>query len=388
MKILWHASLSLKIMKKILILLSLLFSFSCREKVKTDIAIPSLDMMTVTAVDFDDWVEDVECVLLENNPAGYLRVCRKIIEYDSRYYLYSFDDFCVSIFRQSGEFVRTIKNQKRGITLMPCDIFINEEKKQLRIIEEQKFLYKYTLDGAFVEEQELPFMAVKMAQTGKDRYLFYDGGFDRESPCYLRAVTGDGFSDARLFIPKYFRNYRAYPLSLFASDRQSTFVFLPHNDTLYICSAEQKVMPLFRLDFRGTFLTHDEMPEDGFSMEEGAGVINENLKYTSVQGFHYVNGLLFMKLTGRDHSFRALDLENMRVYGFETLTDGLRFAPEGSTENCLLLSLSSEEVLKHYAGDPEKETKYPAVKALLKQLETQHGRVIFKIKLKQKEKIT
>jgi hypothetical protein len=372
-------------MKNVYLLIFVIFvSISCKEKVKSETLLPSFDMQAADNIDFDDRVEDVECVLLENNPSGYMHACWKIIEYDEWYYLYSLDDFCVSIFKRSGEFVRTINNRRQGKLVMPCDIFINRANRQLWIVESQEEIGKYSLDGEFIEQQKLPFQAVKIAQAGKGQYLFYDGGFDRQNPCFLRIASGNDFSESAVFIPKYIRNHTHIPMSFFASGNQSTYLFLPYNDTLYVCThAEKKVVPCCRLDFHGTFLTHRERPEEGYSMEAEAGMLSENRKITGIRGFHCVNGLLFMKLEGRDYSFRALNLISGRAYRFETLTDGIKTAPQGSTDNSLLISMSARQVMEHYAGRQGK-TNYPAVKAMLRQLETASGRVIFKIKLKNK----
>jgi hypothetical protein len=370
-------------MKNILAILTVLFSLSCKGAVTADATLPAIDMQGAESIVFDELVEDVECVLLENHPSGYLQGCWKIIEYDDRYYLYSLDDFRVSIFKRSGEFVQTVSNRIQGKIVMPCDIFIHKENRQLWIIESPDVIAKYSPDGQFIERQKLPFQAVKMADAGNGHYLFYDGGFDRQNPCFLRMASGHDFSESSTFVRKYIRNHTHIPLSLFAADDERIYAFLPYNDTLYVCNrTEKKVSPCRLLDFHGEFLTHREMPEEGYSMEAFDKILRENRKITDIRGFHCVRGWLFMKPEGRDYSFRMIDLKNSRACRFDTLIDGIKTAPQGSTENSLIISLPVQEVVKIYSGR-QGRTKYTAVEAVLKQLKPEdNSRTVFKIKLK------
>jgi hypothetical protein len=370
-------------MKKIFAFLTVLFFVSCKGESAVDATLPAVDMQGTESIVFDDLVEEVECVLLENHPSGYLRGCWKIIEYDDRYYLYSLDDFCVSIFKRSGEFVQTLSNRIQGKMMMPCDIFINGENRQLWVIESREMIVKYSLEGQFIERQQLPFPAVKMADAENGHYLFYDGGFDRQNPCFLRIASGKDFLESSSFVRKYIRNHTHIPLSLFAADDKRIYVFLPCNDTLYVCNRTEKtVSPCCLLDFHGVFLSHREMPEEGYSMEAYDKILRENRKITDIYGFHCVCGRLFMKLAGRDYSFRMIDIENSRAFRFDTLIDGIKAAPQGSTENSLIVSLPSGEVVKIYSAIQGK-TKYKAVEAVLKQLKPDdNSRTVFKIKLK------
>jgi hypothetical protein len=371
-------------MKNMILCLCVILPVSCGEAGTALRQVPAIDMQTLETIDFDRMVEEVECVLLENSPAGSMLGCWKIIEYDTLFYIYSLDDFGVYLFGRSGAFLQAIDgSSKRGKIRMPSDIFINEEKRQLWILESRHSIARYTLEGAFVEQQELPFPAVKMAGAGTEEYLFYDGGFDRENPWFLRKTSGSDFQESSLFVRKYIRNYTHIPMSLFAAGHHCIYACLPYNDTLYIYSeTEKEVYPACRLDFHGEFLTHGEMPSEGYSMEAYDKLLHENRKITDIRGFHCVNGFLFMKLTGRDHSFRMIDVANRQAYRFESLIDGIQGVPQGSTENSLVICLPGSEFVRHYSGG--RKTGYPAIKTLLKQLETRNGRVICKIKLKEK----
>ena len=141
--------------------ISLLFHFCCcntnNEKHKNDFI--SLRMNTAVQIDFDEFVENVNCITLENLPDAYMTDCWKIIKYKDFFYLYSLSDFAVCIFDKEGKFIKRINGKGPGAVETPCDIFIDKNKDQLRIIESRRFIHKYSLEGSFITKKELPFYA-------------------------------------------------------------------------------------------------------------------------------------------------------------------------------------------------------------------------------------
>jgi hypothetical protein len=288
----------------------------------------------------------------------------------------------VSIYKKNGDLIRNIVNYKQGYAMKPCDILINKENNQLWVIEEQKNIYKYTLTGELIEKQTLPFPTVKIAQIDKESYVFYDGGYDKSNPFNIRWVSDNNFNETKSFIPKYLKNYTAIPISIFASYKEMIYIHLPYNDTIYCCNKRSNaVEAMIKLDFQGNFLNHKDMPVEGYSDKEFAELIQKNEKIYSIEGFHCIDNLLFIKLRGGDNAFRAVNIDNNKVYKFNSLIDGIRNSPQGSNENSLLLVLRPEEV-KGYYSDKNNKSGYESVNKMLDNLKDDDSFVVFKINLK------
>jgi hypothetical protein len=326
---------------------------------------------------FDSLVSGVECFVLEQNPE--IQTCRKIIETDSLLYLLSYDDMCASVYRKSGEKICNIVNNSKGYRMTPCDIFIHEEEKQLWVIEDREILFKYTLNGEFAEKQKLPFHAVKIARKNKDGYIFFNGGFGA-MPCYVVA-TDEHFNNSESFIYRDTRNKTATMESAFAVCKDKLWIHVPNNDTLYRYDENRNgISAVCRLDFRGDFLTRRDMPEKGYSDKEYAEMMQKNEKILSIKGFHCVNDMLFMKLNGKDNSFRIIQTDNNMVLRFNTLIDGLKQYPQGSSNGALLLVLGSKTV-KSYYSKRKNRSAYDSVNRMLDRLTDSDGKVVFKINL-------
>ena len=153
----------------------------CSDSKQAKNRIASLNMNDASEINFDNLVEDVNCTIIESLPNAYMVDCWKIIKHEDFFYLYSLSDFAVCIFEKDGRFIKRIDGEGKGKIETPCDIYIDNTQEQLWIVESRHFINKYTLQGDFITRVELPFYAVKITQTDNKSFLFYDGGFDRES---------------------------------------------------------------------------------------------------------------------------------------------------------------------------------------------------------------
>ena len=333
---------------------------------------PDLDMVNSKEISFDDWVTDVACFRLNESGTNFYF---KIIDYDAFFYLYSFEG--VSVFKKSGEHVRTITSRP-----FPNDIFVNEKEKQLWVLEPLEFIKKYSLDGQFIEQIQLPFKAAKIAPAGTNRFLFFEGVYDKSSPSFLRLVSDVDFSTQAAFVPKYHIN-NTIPVSTFAYNSYETFIYLPYNDTIYVFdNTNLDVTPKWRLHFSGNFLTHHDIPEGGFSDKRYAEIMKENTKYRGLCGVHCINQFLFLRLEGKDNSFRAIDITTDNAYRFNALVDNLTISPQGSTTDGLLVVMTTQEFIRHYSN-PANHTKYESVKDILAKVnERDSGLIVLKIILK------
>jgi len=340
--------------------------------------VSELDMINSKEIAFDELVTDVECYQLnESGGNSYW----KIIAYNDFFYLYAFDG--ISIFKKSGEHVRTITNHIRGNPFRPTDILINEKERQLWILEQFENINTYSLDGQFIEQKKLPFRALKIVSTGTDHFLFFEGVVDKTTSSFLRIVSDIDFSTNAAFVQKYNIN-NSIPISTFSYSRDETFIYLPYNDTIYICdNTNLNVTPKWRLDFSGDFLTHRDLPEGGYSDARYAEIIKENKTYRSLRGVHYVNKFIFMRLEGKDNSFRAIDITNNNTYRFNALIDNIKTVPQGNTTNSLLVVMTTQDFVQHYSN-PNNCTKYESVEKVLNQLnEYDSGLIVLNIILKE-----
>lgn len=370
--------------------ISLLFHICCcnadNEKHKSDLT--SLHMNSAVQIDFDELVENVNCITLENLPDAYMTDCWKIIKYKDLFYLYSLSDFAVCIFDEEGKFIKRIDGKNTGAVETPCDIFVEKKQDQLWIVESHHFIHKYSLKGDFIAKEELPFSAVKLTCFNDNCFLFYDGGFDRESPFFVRQTSAN-FKTVKTFVEKTNKQYRSIPISLFANDDENKEIYslLPNMDTVYISNKTKSFTPLFHLNFDNRLLTFDMFPQNGFSDKEMAEIIKTKKMVHSITGFNYASGLLFMQLHGKDDSFRIIDVNTKSVSKFNTLIDGLDMYPgvttiQGCTDKSLLVSMSAKEFLEKYKKK-NNLTHYKSIEKILDAPEKIKNRVLIEIKIKE-----
>lgn len=372
-----------------ILLISLLFFFCCsnadNDKHKNEII--SLNMNSAEEIDFDEIVEDVNCIVLENLPDAYLTDCWKIIKYNDLFYLYSLSSFAVCIFDKEGKFIKRIDGNSNGAVETPCDIFVEKSKEQFWILEGRHFIHKYSLKGNFIAKEELPFFAAKLTRFVDKGFLFYDGGFDRESPFFVRQTSAD-LNTIDTFVEKADKKYFIIPISLFANNEKNKEVYslLPKIDTVYISDNTKSFTPLFHLNFDDSMITFDKSPKNGFSDKEMAEIIKTKKMIYSITGFNYASGLLFMQLHGKDDSFRFIDISTKSVKKFNTLLDGLDMRSgvttiQGSTDTSLLVTMPAKQFLEKYK-EKNNLTHYKSIEKLLNTPEKIKNRVLIEIKIK------
>ena len=365
-------------MKKNTILILALLFISCNNAKDYHNNVLELDMIDSKEISFDEWVASVECFrLIESGTNSFF----KIIEYDDFFYLYSFGG--VSVYKKSGEYMRTITSQTRGSFSGLNDMLANDKEKQLWILEQFENINIYTLDGQFIAQQQLPFKAVKIASAGTDHFLFFEGVVDKTSSSFLRIVSDVDFSTKAEFVPRYNIN-NTIPVSAFTYNSDEIFIYLPYNDTIYVCdNTNLNVTPKWHLNFSGSFLTHHGIPEGGYSDKKYAEIMQENKKYMCLRGVHCVNKFIVMQLVGKENSFRAIDITNNHTYRFSTLIDNIKTAPQGNTVAALLIVMTIQDFIRHYSN-PNNNTKYKSIKDLLNKVnEHDNGLIVLKIKLKE-----
>lgn len=359
----------------------------CSDSKQAKNRIASLNMNDASEINFDNLVEDVNCTIIESLPNAYMVDCWKIIKHEDFFYLYSLSDFAVCIFEKDGRFIKRIDGEGKGKIETPCDIYIDNTQEQLWIVESRHFINKYTLQGDFITRVELPFYAVKITQTDNKSFLFYDGGFDRESGFFVRQ-TSTNYITKKTFVEKKNQQHRSIPVSLFTNDysNKTAYSLLPHIDTIYISNKNKTFIPYFHLNFNNNLLTFEVFPKNGFNDKEKAAIINQKKLIHDIRGFNYASGLLFMQLYGKDNSFRAVDLNTKAVYKFNSLIDGISIRSDattiqGSTDSELLVSIPAKDFFNEYKRK-NNQTRYESVKKILDNSKDVTNRIVLAIKIK------
>ena len=381
-------------MKKAVLLLLIVVCFaSCAEKAPIETTVTSLDIIDAQPIDFADIVEEVTCIPLDYSPESFFSDCWKIRCYQEYIYLYSLSDFAVYIFNTQGHFVKKI--DASGKLATPSDIYINERRQELWVLDYRNYLNRYTLTGELIEHQELPFAAVTMEHYSHKEFLFYDGYFDRENSSLLFLSDVATAKNKKGLIAKSEKNIPpVIPATLFTRDTETDAIYmlLKLNDTIYISEPKSKTLmrPLYHLETKGTMLTEDSYPADGFTDREYAEFRKSNQHIVSVNSFYFASGKLFFKLEGKYAYYVMIDTRTNQVSKFGRLFDGLHThtpatSIQGTTGNELLFLFNTSHLLAHYALH-NTTSIYPSINQTLDELTQSNqtdGYVIIRAKIKE-----
>ena len=132
-----------------------------------------------------------------------------------------------------------------------------------------------------------------------------------------------------------------------------------------------------------TGLTHHDIPKGEINQKREVEITDAKNKYNELRGVHIVNNILFMRLIGKGHSFRAVDITTNKVYRLNSLVNNINETPQGSTTDGLLLAMKTQHFIRHYSK-PGNTANHESIKELLNQVkETDDGLIVLKIKLKE-----
>ncbi len=378
---------------QIIILFLLLINSCSNEKIAKNSLIPKVDMLNPQWINFSDLVEDVHCIPLESSGDAFLRSSWNILKYKEFIYVRSLDDFSVFIFNTDGKFIKKSRRTGKGKIITPCDVFIDELKDQLCIIDETHFLKYYTLSGDFLFEEKLPFPIVKMIRYKDSTFIGYDGRFNKKSVNTVFYWNKANLKNHKEFLPmthnKRIHNNRI-PGTVFAKDAQSGLIFscFDLNDTIY-CSNPRKNKPFeayLHMDFNDQFFTESKYPEKGFTDKEGSEFLRQKKYVQDITSFHCASGKLYFRLSGKLGYYCALDIKNNTLMSFNSLFDNLNpyntvFAIQGNTENSLFFMFKRSELIDHYKKIKMKPS-YPDIKKLISSTEKKNDWVVVIVDLK------
>ena len=93
-----------------------------------------------------------------------------------------------------------------------------------------------------------------------------------------------------------------------------------------------------------------------------------------------------MKSSGKDNSYRTIDIANRVGYKFNSILDNISAlsvvtAIQGSTGTSLLISLPAKSLLDEYALH-DNQTRYQSIKELLNTIEPTDNRVLIELVIK------
>jgi hypothetical protein len=370
----------------ILLLSSLVIIYSgCKERTETRKDLISIDMNQYEKVDFNSMIKSVSSIKLKHDSIPTFEYCHKIIQNNNYYYLlvHNRTGYEVLIFDDSGELVNQIafKDLHYFINTM----FIHSKENQLWIICEQNSLYKYKLDGTFLEKTSLPISCVEIAELNDQNFLVYDGGFNMDWEHNIALTNMKNVE--KFFLRKNKNMPKSFLQNIFTSGtgNNDIYVFPKMVDTIYHYNTKEKMMePFCHLNFHGDFLTEKMIPKDRyFSDKEMSDIITEK-KYIYAHGnFKKASNKLFFSVSGKRNNYYIINLTDNSLKYFDTLFDGYisRDSFLGSNGEDLLM-VTKEGLLASYYRN--KESSYPSFQEeMSKMSEEGNSWVLLNIKIKE-----
>ena len=332
---------------------------------------------------FDDLIDEIECIPLEKT-SDALFDCWKLIAYKNYFYIYSLSDFAVSIYNNNGEFIKRIDNRGKGKIETPTDIIININNDELWICDSRTKINKYSLEGSYIESIQTPTKCIKMTFVDNNTILTYEGLFEESSSHLFNSYTKDWKKKGEFVNKgKMINTPTSYPPSLFAKDLQenTTYAILFQKSIIYKYE-KGELKPFIYLDFNNNLLTEDKYPQNGFSDEQLADIINRGEYIYTIQDFQSISKKIFFKTLGNNPMYYLINCNDGENYKFESLFD--KFKPRmtnpvaGSDDKYLYLVQKKIDLINHYKN---KECNYNEINNIILSKED-FDEVIIRIKLK------
>ncbi|MFP4022929.1 MAG: 6-bladed beta-propeller [Thiohalospira sp.] len=346
-----------------------------------------LNVKTAELIEMKDIISNVRCVKLENNNNALFNDCWKIRLHNNYIYIYSLTDFAVYIFSDKGEYVNTLEAGCKGNLTMPTDIMINKKSSELWVINERKTIKRYSPNGKiYLGELELPFQVSAIAYYSNEKFLLYDGNFNKEVEGYI-TLTGFGQKYQKNVYAKKSsdKNFNSYiPATLFTNTSSNIiYTLLPNNDTIYVSDIkrEENFKPLYYLNFGGDFLDESKWPDDGFTDREYAEMMNSGKYIYGINSFYSANNKIFFRTQGRYSKYFMINTKTHQLFNFNNLIDDLSTKTsatsiQGSAGNDIFFIFNSDYLISHYQKRGMK-SEYPQIEELLKSLGKDDHKVVF-----------
>lgn len=379
--------------KIITIVLICLIGYSCRQSTpkSKEIIEFNVDIGDLSMPDFNDLVSDVTCMRLTASRNNFFHDIWKTIYYNGYLYIYSLTDLSVYIFDQQGILIKRL-DEGKGHVEMPTDMIIDEKTGRLMILDTREKIKTYDLCGAFLDELNLGFHAVKFEQLNDGRYIFYDGRFDEKTDYNITITEIPKQGSIDQFIPKRkdLRKNARQPATLFAKNNTSGVVYSIYdfNDTIYMSDPQNSktFIPKYHLDFNGYFFTDNMYPPQGFTDSEGAKFIAEKKYIRDVHSFYVASNKLFFRLAGKYEHYCSIDLLTDSLVVFDKLFDQIKFSAgatsiHGTTGNQLIMAIPGQKLSEHYKTAKVVPT-YSSIKKVLDEIDSPNDWVIMFIGIK------
>lgn len=365
--------------------------FSCGKQVaKQESSILSVNVSDFQLIDPISLIDSVNCIPLETTSNSYFSDCWRIREYKDYYYIHSFSDFSVFIFRKSGQFIKRIDNRGKGKIQSPATLFVNTQKDELWILDERRFICRYSLQGDFIDKQPLSFPAVDMIDLDNNRFLFYTNAFDQKQPHSFILSSADSLNEQARFqlTSKVTADHTAsYHATLFTKGEtdNTLYTLLNANDTIYSYNRlTKRLQPYMHLDFNNELLTADKYPKEGFSFSKMEELIENKAYIFSIHSFYWAADKLFFRLTGKQTQYGVLDLKKKKQYTFPILFDDLEPTTLGSSivgsrGNTFFFVFDSGYLKEHYK---ERKCSYKSIEQALKSVGDKNQQILFEVHIK------
>lgn len=121
--------------------------------------------------------QDIKCIALQTSGNNLIRYVDKLISFNDHFYILDVRENSLFIFKEDGSFENQIKKVGHGPGeyLQLTDFIIDEEENVIELYDKSlQKIYKFSLDGSFLQEVKVGIYAQALAKLDNNKYAFYD----------------------------------------------------------------------------------------------------------------------------------------------------------------------------------------------------------------------
>lgn len=300
-------------------LFSFFLLFSCKKTTDNGIFALSFNMKgKYQSVTESGYEYTYKFIPLETKDEALLSKIFCIKKYDNYLYIHSIFNKAVMIFSSDGKFIKKISIGRGPEEILdPVYIAIDEQNKQLEILDFFRQIKKYTLHGHFIESQDCH-MCSEFEKSG-DNYLFHSFSADNPEYCF-----GIQKSKGKTNVYINAEEIKKPPLMAYSHIFKADTTLYFHtdfNDTVYAVSPSSLIpYPFAILNNLCTANQIKSLPES----EIEAFCTAKNL-YLNMLNFHVLhNGstIYAEMITANDVEPFLYNIENRTIYRVDNGLDG------------------------------------------------------------------
>lgn len=333
----------------------------------------SIDLKNPDIVSNKGALDVVSFIKLETTDKCLLSNIRRIIHFDNKLFIQL--DLLrrkgnVYVFKDSGEFLYSIaRGRGPGELLSPMDMAIDTKNKLLYVLDNNREVKSYSLDGQYVKTIRLDRMPTVCIEAIGDHLVAFDSDMAKQTN-YYAGIIHEG-KTIKEFMPKpvsAIRNsYIMHPNSFFKIDEDHVLLSCLFSDTIYSVSENgQNVRPRYVLDYNGRSLNQPDRIKDISNISEYMKMSRGSNYGYGAENLAMQDDKLFFTIHAQQSYFVVYDLEKNMATLHTKLFDGLPnlFRFSGYDKECLVIPMDVPSLQKYFEENPSLDTDSKIVKQL------------------------